>query len=214
MNNKIIIIDGISNSGKTSLCKNLAFYPNNIVIEEVPKFIRNNKSLFNNKTLISMPTNYNEEVKSQIFLLEAEIERIKRAYYVLKCGKNAILDRSFLSTVAIAYSFDKNPDFKGAYIHSKKLLKVYFDFIQELKLDNSLEYIFLLANNDIIHQRNDKREKALDEKWIDENLINLQKEFFISQKDSCNATIIDTSNKSKEEVFEIVESLKKKVMKK
>lgn len=45
----IIIIDGVSNSGKTTLCKTLTKDENNVLIEEVPLFIKNHKELFMGK---------------------------------------------------------------------------------------------------------------------------------------------------------------------
>ena len=45
----IVIIDGVSNSSKTTLCRVLTKDENNVLIEEVPLFIKNHKELFMGK---------------------------------------------------------------------------------------------------------------------------------------------------------------------
>ena len=206
----IIIIDGVSNSGKTTLCNTLTKDKNNILIEEVPLFIKNHKELFMGKELPGIPKNKEEEITNQKFLLEAELERVKLAYYIIKSGKNAILDRSFLSTVSVAYSLDDNSLYGGIYINAVKLLREYYRFINDLQLDEYIQYIFLITAPNMIKKRNELREKTLSDDWINPNLMKMQNDFFINQSDNCGANLIDTTELTLEEVFDRLLKLTRK----
>lgn len=197
----IIIIDGVSNSGKTTLCESLTKDEDNVLIEEVPLFIKNHKELFMGKELPGIPKNKEEEIANQRFLLEAELERVKLAYYIIKSGKNAILDRSFLSTVSVAYSLDDNNSFWGTYINSVKLLREYYHFINDLQLNECIKYIFLITDPNMVKKRNETREKSLSDDWISPKLMNMKNSFFVSQSNSCNTKLIDTTDLTLEEVL-------------
>lgn len=207
----IVIIDGVSNSGKTTLCKVLTKDENNVLIEEVPLFIKNYKELFMGKELHGIPKNKEEEIANQRFLLEAELERVKLAYYIIKSGKNAILDRSFLSTVSVAYSLDDNNLFGGIYINSVKLLREYYHFINDLQLNECIKYIFLITDPNMVKKRNETREKTLSDDWISPKLMNMQNRFFVNQIDICSAKLIDTTDLTLEEVLnKLLEVTKKR----
>ena len=207
----IVIIDGVSNSGKTTLCKVLTKDENNVLIEEVPLFIKNHKELFMGKELHGIPKNKEEEIANQRFLLEAELERVKLAYYIIKSGKNAILDRSFLSTVSVAYSLDDNNLFGGIYINSVKLLREYYHFINDLQLNECIKYIFLITDPNMVKKRNETREKTLSDDWISPKLMNMQNRFFVNQIDICSAKLIDTTDLTLEEVLnKLLEVTKKR----
>ena len=207
----IVIIDGVSNSGKTTLCKVLTKDENNVLIEEVPLFIKNHKELFMGKELHGIPKNKEEEIANQRFLLEAELERVKLAYYIIKSGKNAILDRSFLSTVSVAYSLDDNNLFGGIYINSVKLLREYYHFINDLQLNECIKYIFLITDPNMVKKRNETREKTLSDDWISPKLMNMQNSFFVNQIDICSAKLIDTTDLTLEEVLnKLLEVTKKR----
>ncbi len=207
----IVIIDGVSNSGKTTLCKVLTKDENNVLIEEVPLFIKNHKELFMGKELHGIPKNKEEEIANQRFLLEAELERVKLAYYIIKSGKNAILDRSFLSTVSVAYSLDDNNLFGGIYINSVKLLREYYHFINDLQLNECIKYIFLITDSNMVKKRNETREKTLSDDWISPKLMNMQNRFFVNQIDICSAKLIDTTDLTLEEVLnKLLEVTKKR----
>ena len=214
MKGKIIIIDGVSNSGKTTLCNNLV-NKDNILVEEVPKFVRNHPQIFNGQDMPPLPRNKEEELENQKFILNAEIERIKMAYYIVNSGKNAILDRSFLSTVAIAHSFDDCKNMSGTYMNALLLLKEYTNFIKNLMLDSKIDYIILVTDTKTVEERNNSREKILSKEWIDKELIEKQNNFFVCQTYFINVNLIDTTLLSTAEVLNEVnkKTLRKEVKK-
>lgn len=95
---KIIVVEGPSNSGKTTTCQNMKNYNNCMIIDECMVYERNppRPSL-----------NYEQEIQNQLFFFEVERRRMKKATALATEGKNVILDRCALSTVAISYAFEK-----------------------------------------------------------------------------------------------------------
>ena len=101
---KIIVVEGPSNSGKTTTCQNMKNYFNCIVIDECMVYEKN-------------PPRPSQEIQNQLFFFEVERRRMKKATTLASEGKNVILDRCALSTVAISYAFEKlgkYPTFKHA----------------------------------------------------------------------------------------------------
>lgn len=105
---KIIAVEGPSNSGKTTTCQNMKNYVNCIVIDECMIYEKNPPR---------PSQNYEQEIQNQLFFFEVERRRMKKATTLASEGKNVILDRCALSTVAISYAFErlgKYPTFKHA----------------------------------------------------------------------------------------------------
>ena len=166
MSGSVTIIDGISNAGKTTFCDYMKTH-GYFIIEEAPVFLKNNKNI--GTLSATVPNNLEEEKKNQEVLFEAEIERLKMAGEYAKNEKNVIMDRSFLSTVAMAYALEKDLPFKGAYDYSKELEKKYFKEIQNLSKIVNINFLFFDVNRDILIERNQKRNKKNMEQVKTEN---------------------------------------------
>ena len=95
---KIIVVEGPSNSGKTTTCQNMKNYFNCIVIDECMVYEKNPPR---------PSQSYEQEIQNQLFFFEVERRRMKKATTLASEGKNVILDRCALSTVAISYAFEK-----------------------------------------------------------------------------------------------------------
>lgn len=200
MRGKVIIIDGISNSGKTNSCHNL-LSSNDILIE--------NTSLYAEKSGIILPTYSKiseEEKRNQNLILNIEISRLKDALGLIKNGQNAILDGSFISFVAKAFSNDRNGLSSGIYDNGIELLKVYLSKIDEMFEKGDVTFIFFDVNQDIFAERNLKRRTPLTGDSVDEKLIKLQRRFFIITSQEFKSILIDTSNLGVEEINNIIRS--------
>lgn len=196
---KIIVVEGPSNSGKTTTCQNMKAYENCVVIDECMIYEKNPPE---------PSQNYEQEILNQIFFFEVERRRMKKATSFALEGKNVILDRCALSTVAISYAFEK----LGKYPTFKYALKQYEELFYDESFLKPDEYIFLHTNNDSTIQRNETRENKLSESWIDNCFTKYQNEFYeiVSQKIP-NSKIISTAGKDKEYVSKIIaETLKVK----
>lgn len=201
MAGKIIIIDGISNSGKTTFCDYLGTIGYKIV-EEVPDFIDNNKELgFLSNTI---PKTLDEEKNNQNILFNAELLRLKIAKDNAINGKNVIMDRSFLSTVAMAFALEKDLPFKGAYEYSKTLEKKYMEELKRISQFVNISFVFFDVNREVLVERNQKRKKELSLEWIDEEFLNKQKHSFTASAKCLDTILIDTSYKSLDDIAKIV----------
>ena len=201
MAGKIIIIDGISNSGKTTFCDYLGTIGYKIV-EEVPDFIDNNKELgFLSNTI---PKTLDEEKNNQNILFNAELLRLKIAKDNAINGKNVIMDRSFLSTVAMAFALEKDFPFKGAYEYSKTLEKKYMEELKSISQFVNISFVFFDVNREVLVERNQKRKKELSLEWIDEDFLNKQKHSFKASAKCLDTILIDTSYKSLDDIAKIV----------
>jgi len=198
---RIIIIDGISNSGKTTFC-NYLVEAGFRVVEEAPDFIDNNKEL--GVLSNSVPKTLDEEKNNQNILFNAELMRLKIAKEYAMGSKNVIMDRSFLSTVAMAYALEKDLPFKGAYDYSKVLEKKYLEEIKSVSQSVTISFIFFDVNRDVLMERNQKRKKELSLEWIDEEFLNKQRHSFSASAKCLNTLLIDTSYKSVDDIAKIV----------
>ena len=95
---KIIVVEGPSNSGKTTTCQYMKEYLDCVVIDECMVY---------EKCSPGPSQNYEQEILNQVFFFAVERRRMKKATELALQGKNVILDRCALSTVAISYAFEQ-----------------------------------------------------------------------------------------------------------
>lgn len=183
---KIIVIEGASNSGKTTACQNMKKYENCEIIDECmvyePNPPRPSKCL-------------EDEINNQIFFFKVEKRRLRKATKLALEGKNVILDRCALSTVAIAYAFEKMEKYKTF----KHAINEYENLIKDETLIKPDEYIFLYTDTYNTEKRNETRLKKLSKEWIDKRFTDYQNEFyFIIEKKIDKSKLISTTGKDKE----------------
>ena len=119
---RIIVIDGTSNAGKTTLCENLAKNVENIII--VP-----GASLFAKihhekyPEIPPIPKNAEQEKENQKFFFKLELDRLIEANNLAKSDKDVFMDRSVLEILSVAYSFEGINKWKGIYENAEHLYK-------------------------------------------------------------------------------------------
>lgn len=202
MNGNIIIIDGISNSGKTSFCEYLS-KKGYILIEEVPLFIKNNRDKYD-MLPSTIPKSIDEEKNNQQILLNAEYGRLFQAEKLALNGKNVVMDRSFFSTVSMAYALEKDTPFKGAYENAKKLAKDYLLALQKILKRIDVSFVVFDVDKKTLLDRNLKREKPLNLEWIEEHFLDKQRISFNAFMNALNGRIINTSSLSFDEICIII----------
>lgn len=186
---KILIIEGVSNCGKTTLCNLLKKRDNFKVIPEAVDFTFKCPKTAKNEE---------EELKNQKIFLEIEKLRLKKAIKYSKQGYNTVLDRSVVSTLAISYALDK---LKRYNVYNKMLVR-YNEWLDDCEISRIDKYIVLKTNDIDIYNRNVLREKQLSKNWLDEYFLKYQKEFFENYfSNTNNAFFLDTSNKTIEKVY-------------
>lgn len=202
MNGRLIIIDGISNAGKTSFCEylsNKGYY----IIDEVPLFIKKNESKYGSLSS-TVPKTLKEEKTNQKILLEAEHDRLLQAEKLVFENKIVVMDRSFLSTFAMAYALEKDAPFKGAYQNAEKLVEKYLFLLQNISSKIDIILIVFDVDRNTLIDRNQKRERPLKEEWIDEEFLDKQRISFQSLVSVLNGNIINTSDLSHDEIYKYI----------
>lgn len=209
---RIIVIDGTSNAGKTTLCENLERTVENIsTVPGASLFARLNPERYQN--IPPIPKNAEEEKENQKFFFRLELDRLIKANKLAEQGKTVFMDRGVLEILSVAYSFGSINKWGGIYENAKSLYQKFIQGAQRLGIKLPDTYIWLQADFQEVLRRNKLRElqrgRALSETdWVEAKLINKQTEFFeeISNLPQNNGKIhlVNTNNMSKKEVLEAV----------
>ena len=190
----LYIIEGSSNSGKTTTINYLSEYSNIIVFNEFMDHERRPKS----------STNLEEELENQKIFYEIERERMIKAHEFI--NKIVFFDRSYLSILAVSYALEKLGKFKS-YEHAYKL---YQSMIKEDWFIKPNKIYVLTSSFEEKLKRNNNRVKKLKNNWIKEEFEFYQNEFYEKIELEFIKTIIDTTNKDKEFAADyIVKELKR-----
>lgn len=204
---RIIVIDGTSNAGKTTLCNNLAQNMEDIiVIPGASQFAKKHPEKY--PKIPPIPKTLKEEKENQIFFFELEYDRLKEANNLSKGNKTVVMDRSVLEILSVAYSFNDINIWSGIYDNAEELYNKFVQKVQEQEINFPDKHIWLQAEHKEIVKRNRIRQIELGQElsqkdWISKELIDKQIEFFgiIAEQNRDKFLHIDTNQKSKEEVM-------------
>lgn len=102
---RIIVIDGTSNAGKTTLCENIERNIRNIaIIPGASLFAKIHHEKY--PEIPGIPRNAKEEKENQKFFFKLELDRLIEANKLAKQGKDIFMDRGILEILSVAYSFE------------------------------------------------------------------------------------------------------------
>ena len=206
---RIIVIDGTSNAGKTTLCENLEKAVQNIsTVPGASLFARLNIERYPH--IPPIPKNAEEEKENQKFFFRLELDRLIEANKLAEQGKTVFMDRGTLEILSVAYSFESINGWTGIYKNAKELYEKFVAYTKKKGINLPNEYIWLQAEYDEIKRRNKLRQKERgqllsEDDWIEKNLINKQIEFFKRMsflENSDKLYLVDTNNMTKQEVIE------------
>jgi len=208
-NGKIVVLEGTSCTGKTTLCESLKA-EGWIVLPEAIRYLEKETGKKGDEAS-PVPNLQAEEEYYQDELFRVELHRIQEANFLRSRGKNVVMDKSFLAVVATAKAFEEQMGFVGTF---KRAYLKYCNLLQELQQNGLVECdvcILLQADYDTICKRNTLRNHVLDGVWLDANTIEAQREVLekmVSRvvgsggKRKVKKSILDTSDLSKEDVLE------------
>lgn len=206
---KIVIIEGTSCVGKTTLCENLQKQGWNVLPEAIRYLEQETGKLGDDASPI--PGSQEEEEFYQDQLFRVERQKLIEANKLSKQGKNVVIDKSAIATVATAKAFEKPKGFKGTF---KRAYLKYCDLLQELKANGLKEcdvFLLLTADYETICRRNITRNHVLEGIWTEEKTIQMQRRVLEKMTEELVGTIsstkikkqvIDTTYLSKEEVVD------------
>lgn len=187
----LYVIEGTSNSGKTTTSKILDTIPN---ISIIPEFM--------DHPLSPKPAkNLEEELKNQKIFLEIEKERMEQARILLSKNQIVFLERSFLSILSVSYALQK----LGKYYGYTNALNLYNSMINESWYIHPETIYVLTASYEEKIKRNKTREKELKENWVEEKFEIYQNEFYRMKEVQANKVFIDTSNKQEEYAAKVIQ---------
>ncbi len=211
---RIIVINGTSNAGKTTLCEGLERNIQNIaIIPGASLFAKIHSQKYSQ--IPGIPITAKEEMNNQKFFFELEIDRLIEANRLANLGKDVFMDRGILEILSVAYSFEKIKNWKGIYANACQLYKEFNIIVDKNKISLPDEYIWLQASSEEVIRRNkirqiERRQKLSENNWIETNLINRQIEFFdklLIPENKEKIHLVDTNYKNKQEVLKKVSEL-------
>ena len=208
---RIIVIDGTSNVGKTTLCESLEKNIQNVaIIPGASLFAKIHSQKYSQ--IPDIPTTAEEEMENQKFFLKLEIDRLIEANKLANLGKDVFMDRGVLEILSVAYSFEKIKKWKGIYANARQLYEKFNTIAYENKISLPDEHIWLQASSEEVMKRNkirqiERGQKLSENDWIEASLINRQIEFFNElciPENKERIHLIDTNYMNKQEVLKKV----------
>ena len=208
---RIIVIDGTSNVGKTTLCESLEKNIQNVaIILGASLFAKIHSQKYSQ--IPDIPTTAEEEMENQKFFLKLEIDRLIEANKLANLGKDVFMDRGVLEILSVAYSFEKIKKWKGIYANARQLYEKFNTIAYENKISLPDEHIWLQASSEEVMKRNkirqiERGQKLSENDWIEASLINRQIEFFNElciPENKERIHLIDTNYMNKQEVLKKV----------
>ena len=208
---RIIVIDGTSNAGKTTLCENIEKNIQNIaIVPGASLFAKINRKIY--PKVPAIPQSAEEEKENQKFFFTVKLDSLIEANKIAKQGKDVVMDGSVLEILSVAYSFESIKGWNGIYKNSRELYEKFIAYASKMGICLPNKYIWLQANYEEIKRRNKLRQKERgqllsEDNWIEANLINKQIEFFKRMsvpENSDKIYLVDTNNMTKYEVSESV----------
>lgn len=205
---KIVIVEGTSCVGKTTLCEKLK-KQGWIVLPEAIRYLEKETNKKGDEAS-PIPGTQEEEEYYQDQLFRVEKQKLLEANELRKQGKNIIIDKSAIAVVATAKAFEEQKGFKGTF---KRSYIKYCDMLQELKEKGLIEcdiFLLLTADYNTICKRNKTRNHVLEGVWIEEETIANQRQVLENitngivgriSNNCIKKEIVDTSDLTKEQVL-------------
>lgn len=171
---KIVILEGTSCVGKTTLCEYLQ-KQGWVVLPEAIRYLEKETGLKGDEASPE-PGSQKEEEYYQDQLFRVERQKIIEANRLRQEGKNVVIDKCAIATVATAKAFEKSKGFNGTF---RRAYNKYCKLLTELANMGLVECdVFLLLTSDYetIYKRNATRNHVLEGVWIDPETIRMQRE--------------------------------------
>lgn len=205
---KIVIVEGTSCVGKTTLCENLKKCGWIVLPEAIRYLEKETKNGVDEASQIPETQKKEEYYQDQLFRIEKQ--KILQANKLRKQGKKIIIDKSAIAIVATAKAFEKQKGFSGTF---KRAYIKYCEMLYELKNKGLIEcdlFLLLTADYNTICERNVTRNHILEGIWIEEETIANQRQVLEKithqmlesiDKGTIKKKILDTSNLSRKQVL-------------
>ncbi len=125
---KIVIVEGTSCAGKTTLCEELRDQ-GWVVLPEAIRYLEKETGKKGDEAS-PIPGSQEEEEYYQDQLFRVEKAKLLEANKLRSQGKKVIIDKSAMATVATAKAFEGSKGFNGTF---KRAYNKYIEMLQQLK---------------------------------------------------------------------------------
>lgn len=205
---QIILLEGTSNSGKTTLCEHLVNQKGFTLVKESIRYMESRTGL-DQTDIMTIPTDLHQEFLNQELLFDVEFQKLFDANLYSSKGNNVIIDKSIFGILATAYAFEIEKGMAGGFKKSLQLLDEFQAKAKRFGLSMPDTIVFLSVNNDAFDNRNKNRSHILSGEWTDKRIIELQNKLLRAILPLSHIAFheIDTTNKSKDEVAFNVEQI-------
>lgn len=206
---KIVIVEGTSCVGKTTLCESLE-KQGWIVLPEAIRYLEKETKKKGDEAS-PIPGTQEEEEYYQDQLFRVEKQKITEANELRRKGRNVIIDKSAIATVATAKAFEEQKGFNGTF---RRAYIKYCQMVQELSNKGMIEcdvFLLLTADFNTICERNKMRNHVLEGIWLEEKTIESQRQILeimtnyvvgSARESTIKKKILDTSNLTRRQVLD------------
>lgn len=171
----MLIVEGVSCTGKTTLCEELAKSHGFFLAEEGVRYLERS---FNKRReeIMGIPASLEEERRNQDLLFNAEREKLKAAFRARRDRNKVVLDKSALSILSSAYAFNHIEGMFGDVQYATgKLVELVSAFsVEDLR---NVKIALLELDQATRQERRLKRDTVLDDTWLDKEVCALQNHF-------------------------------------
>lgn len=171
----MLIVEGVSCTGKTTLCNALAELHGFFVADEGIRYVERSFGR-PREEIMCIPTSIEEERRNQDFLFNAERMKLKEALFAVRDGRNVVLDKSALSIMSSAYAFERIDGMFGDLGYARRKM---VDLIGDIGMESFRNVKVALLELDLKsrEERRLRRGTVLDDAWLDGSVTSLQHSF-------------------------------------
>lgn len=176
---KMLIVEGVSNSGKTTLCRRLNKEYGFVVIDEGIRFLEREIGR-SRETFMRPPKSECAEKMNQRKLYHAESLKLRAAHDALEKGSKVVLDKSALAIMASAYAFEKSKTEVGDLPLAIEMFGKLTQRWGTVFADVDIKVALLCTDASVRADRNRRRDVRLDAVWVDSFIVANQELFLKS----------------------------------
>lgn len=169
----IILLEGTSNTGKTTLCNYFVLQKGYVRVGESIRYLEARTGL-DQSQIMSIPENINQEELNQELLFDMEFQKLFDANLFANQGRNVVIDKSIFGIMATAYAFEIEKKITGGFNKSLQLLDTFMEKAKRFGLSTPEIIILLSVSSSKFDERNEKRTHVLSSEWTRHSIIELQ----------------------------------------
>lgn len=172
----ILIIEGVSCTGKTTVCRKLELDYGFTVAHEGVRYLEQRYGK-PREQIMGVPHSLEDEQSNQDMLFEAEAEKLTHSLEVWRSGQSIVLDKSALAIMASAYAFEQVDGLYGDLPYAISKTMRLLDGYGAYEIIRNSRVALLTLDHSKRVERRARRGTRLDDTWLDDEVTKLQERF-------------------------------------